>query len=601
MELIQGAERSKWTVPSNHSITCFTKSEIEKITSNYTTILGRGGFGEVYGGVLEDQSKVAVKRFIHKVKENFAKELTVHRAINHRNVVRLIGYCVEENALMIVTEYISNGNLSDALHHDKSPIPLDVRLRIATECAEALVYMHSHMYTHVIHGDIKPANILLDDNFHAKLSDFGISRLLNTEKTQYTENVIGSIGYMDPLFARDGLLTSKSDVYSFGVVLLELITRKKATAQVGETKIVYLFTDALERRVKEMRDMFDAEIASKNNMRVVEGIARLAGECLRMERDRRPKMIDVVERLRILGKALHGGQQQVALFSWTRKTKLAPRPIDSGAFGRVYSGKIDGGKTQVAIKRHNPESLFGSDEFRTEIEMSSKLRHHHLVQLIGYCDEVDEMILVYDYMAHGCLRDHLYRKKQPPLTWNRRLEICMGAARGLHYLHVSQIIFRNLKTADILLDDKWVAKLTDLALCKSKTGPLTDETTRVIGTGGLLDPEYAAPGRLTEKSDVYSFGGVLLEVLCARPILDPYLPRLVDWALKCKKQGKLDQIVDPYLLGTINQWSLKTYIGIAEKCLASEGVHRPSMGDVLSDLELALRAQGTVQGLSSGV
>ncbi|XP_042970512.1 receptor-like protein kinase FERONIA [Carya illinoinensis] len=281
------------------------------------------------------------------------------------------------------------------------------------------------------------------------------------------------------------------------------------------------------------------------------------------------------------------------------------RIIGRGGCGHVFKGYIDGGRTPVAIKIFGPASRQGDHEFRTEIEMLSKLRHPHLVSLIGYCDDERFMIIVYDFMAHKTLRHHLYNTDDPPLSWKQRLEICIGTARGLTYLHEGAeppIIHRDVKTSNILLDEDWVAKVSDFGL--SRLGPTSlsqsHVTTQVRGTFGYLDPDYFLTCHLTVKSDVYGFGVVLFEVLCARPAVDNGLDderhSLAQWARRCFEEGTVDQIIDSRLVGVIAPECLQVYTNIAYRCLCEEKNQRPTMAEVLRALEVARELQEISDG-----
>ncbi|KAL2505983.1 Protein kinase superfamily protein [Abeliophyllum distichum] len=269
--------------------------------------------------------------------------------------------------------------------------------------------------------------------------------------------------------------------------------------------------------------------------------------------------------------------------------------IGEGGFGSVYKGRLDSGLI-VAVKQLNHEGLQGNQEFIVEVLMLSLLHHTNLVNLIGYCADGDQRLLVYEYMAMGSLENHLFDIKsgQEPLSWSTRLKIAVGAARGLEYLHCKAnppVIYRDLKSSNILLDNDFNVKLSDFGL--AKLGPVGDNThvsTRVMGTYGYCAPEYAMSGKLTLKSDIYSFGVVLLELITGRKAIDstrkPGDQNLVAWSRPYLKDRRMFvQMVDPLLEGCFSVRSLHHAVAITAMCLQEQASFRPLISDIVMALE----------------
>ncbi|KAK6154996.1 hypothetical protein DH2020_009244 [Rehmannia glutinosa] len=281
--------------------------------------------------------------------------------------------------------------------------------------------------------------------------------------------------------------------------------------------------------------------------------------------------------------------------------------IGRGGFGKVYKGLIDRGQKAVAVKRLRSNSNQGAHEFLMEIETLSELRHVNLVSLIGYCNEHREMILVYDYMAGGTLADQIYKLPResnncPPLRWKQRLNICIGAGRGLDYLHTGHgVIHRDVKTSNILLDDNFIAKVSDFGLAKheNRSKIQSHVSTRVKGTNGYLDPHYLQTSKLTRKTDTYAFGVVLLVVLCGRPALDFGIAEdeqiLSKWARGKIIEGEIDHIIDLIMRDEISPDSLETFVEVTQRCLHDEPKNRPTMSEVVRQLEIALGQQDNRQ------
>ncbi|CAD6340105.1 unnamed protein product [Miscanthus lutarioriparius] len=341
----------------------FTEAELIEATDKFDdkNILGRGGHGTVYKGLLKDGSLIAVKRCVsmtsEQQKEEFGKEMLILSQINHKNIVKLLGCCLEVEVPMLVYEFIPNGTLFQFIHGDNGSrnIPFSTRIRIALESALALSYLHSWASPPILHGDVKSSNILLAENYEAKLSRLWGLDTSTSDKSQFMTAVQGTCGYLDPEYMRDLPLTDKERRVQLGVVLLELLTGSMAFNLEGpenERSLSLRFLNAMKE--DKLVDIIDSRIkADGSDNGLLEEVAELARQCLDMIGERRPAMRDVAEKLDRLAKVMqhpwvpaqHNPEEMESLLGESSVASL--EMISTGNFSmekRIVQGLLDSGR-----------------------------------------------------------------------------------------------------------------------------------------------------------------------------------------------------------------------------------------------------------------
>ncbi|CAG7859725.1 unnamed protein product [Brassica rapa] len=285
----------------------YTLRELEVSTDGFSDkhVIGQGGYGIVYRGVLEDKSIVAIKNLLNnrgQAEKEFKVEVEAIGRVRHKNLVRLLGYCVEGEHRMLVYEYVDNGNLEQWLHGDglgsKSPLTWEIRMNIVLGTAKGLMYLHEGLEPKVVHRDIKSSNILLDKQWNAKVSDFGLAKLLGSEMSYVTTRVMGTFGYVAPEYASTGMLNERSDVYSFGVLVMEMISGRNPvdySRPVGEVNLV----EWLKRMVsnREAEGVLDPRLVEKPSLRSLKRTLLVALRCVDPNAQKRPKMGHVIHML----------------------------------------------------------------------------------------------------------------------------------------------------------------------------------------------------------------------------------------------------------------------------------------------------------------
>ncbi|KAI6701213.1 hypothetical protein NL676_015537 [Syzygium grande] len=334
----------------------FTYDELAAATGGFSqaNLLGQGGYGYVHKGVLPNGKEIAVKSLKNgsgQGDREFQAEVEIISHVHHRHLVALVGYCISESQRVLIYEFVPNNTLEYHLHGKDRPVmDWPMRLRIALGAARGLAYLHEDCHPKIIHRDIKAANILLDFNFEAKVSDFGLAKLSTDNHTHVSTRVMGTFGYLAPEYAASGKLTEKSDVFSFGVMLLELITGKHPVNTDMDDSLVDWATPIITTALAEgdYSELVDPRLQDNYVPQEMARMVACAGACIRRSSKRRPRMSQIV-------RALEGDVSLDEVHEWAK-------PSNSSTFG---GGSTEAGSYILDMKMLRESALKG------EVDVSS--------------------------------------------------------------------------------------------------------------------------------------------------------------------------------------------------------------------------------------
>ncbi|XP_074320905.1 uncharacterized protein LOC141657537 isoform X2 [Silene latifolia] len=550
---------------------------LHRATNGFSSenLIGKGASGVVYKGTLEDVGTViAVKIFNLKhrgASKSFVTECNALRNIRHKNLIKVITACSSldykgNDFKAIVYEYMANGSLDDWLHPteeihvDNSDtatrhLNLRQRLEIAVDVAFALEYLHHDYGSSVIHCDLKPSNVLLDEDMIAHVGDFGLVKFLSQAIVSSSHNqsssigVGGTIGYVPPEYGMGNGASMGGDVYSFGILVLELFTGKRPTD--GSFKEESSLRDFVKAGLSEqdiriadqalLQDMATEDSDSQLVFEVVTSVFEIALTCCTEVQHERPDISDIVAKLSSIQTKCYS-EPNLSFQMLHRATNgfSSKNLIGSGASGVVYKGILEDVGTVIAVKIFNLEHCGVSKSFVAECKALRNIRHKNLIKVITACSSLDYerndfKAIVYEYMANGSLDDWLHPTEEihvdnsdttsRHLNLRQRLEIAVDVAFALEYLHHdcgSSAIHCDLKPSNVLLDEDMMAHVGDFGLAKFLSQAIVSSSHNqsssigVRGTIGYAPPEYGMGNGASMGGDVYSFGILVLELFTGK-------------------------------------------------------------------------------------